>query len=126
MIIKILLLAGLATVSLAAVRGHTSAGHLALRRTGGTLLCVLGAFTVLFPEDVTRLANLVGVGRGTDLVLYILVLAFLLVSIRLYQRVHELQHQLTLVARALAVHEGLSTGTHPPSAPALSVKEADQ
>ena len=123
MIIKLLLLVGLGTVSLAAVRGGASASHVALRRTAGGLLCLMGAFAVLFPYDVTRLANLLGVGRGTDLVLYVLVLAFLLVSIRLYQRVHELQDQLTAVARSLALHEGLSNEADYSSCPSPSIGE---
>ena len=42
--------------------------------------------SIVFPDILTRIGKLVGVGRGTDLLLYILVVTFLLVSVILFRR----------------------------------------
>lgn len=56
----------------------------------------------MLPQTV---AGWLGIGRGTDLVLYLFVLAFLLVSFGFYARYLRLQRQLTEVVRHLAIQE---------------------
>lgn len=58
---------------------------------------------VLFPELTTRVAHLLGVGRGTDLVLYVALIAGLHVALLLYVRTRELERKLTEQARAIAI-----------------------
>ncbi|MDQ6716354.1 MAG: DUF2304 domain-containing protein [Actinomycetota bacterium] len=60
---------------------------------------------MLFPDAVTRVALLVGVGRGTDLVLYLLCLAFALVSVSLFLRLNEIHDRYVELARRLALLE---------------------
>lgn len=103
MIIKILLIAGIATAALWALRNGTSTAHLALRRLLGASFVAVAALSVIFPDAVTWLANRVGVTTGTNLVLYVLVVAFLFVAIALYQRIHLLERQLIRLAQEVAL-----------------------
>jgi hypothetical protein len=58
---------------------------------------------VLNPELTTKLANLVGVGRGTDLILYLCVIAFFLAFMVLYAKVRNLEAAQTELVRQLAL-----------------------
>src|SRR5664279_4736840 len=49
----------------------------AVRRLGLLVFAALAVWSILFPSIWNRFAKLVGVGRGTDMVLYALVVAFL-------------------------------------------------
>lgn len=103
MIIKFLLIAALTSAVIFAMRTQPRGNHLAIRRIAGSLFLATGAFSVLFPQSTTVVANLVGVGRGTDLLLYMLVVAFMFVAIGLHQRIHALERRNTDLARELAI-----------------------
>jgi hypothetical protein len=62
-----------------------------------------GAFAVLFPEQTDRIANVVGVGRGVDLITYVIEVTVLFVLLHFYTKFVELQRQLTDVTRELAI-----------------------
>lgn len=112
MIIKLILISALGVAALALIRGKRSPLRLLVRRslTLGTIL--LGILTVLFPDAVTRVAGLVGVGRGTDLVLYLLCVAFMLVTVSLYLRLNEMHDRYVELARRLALSEARATERH--------------
>lgn len=101
MIIKVILIAGALAFGFLLLR--RPGNHLALRRIAGVLIVISGIIAVLFPLAVTSVANAVGVGRGTDLVLYVLVMVFLFTSVSLYQRVHDLETAITELARQMAL-----------------------
>jgi hypothetical protein len=61
--------------------------------------------SILFPVWLTRLAHLIGVGRGTDLLLYVLVIAFLLYASTSYRRNMLLNRKITQLARAATLAE---------------------
>lgn len=105
MIIKLILLACLAGAALLLIRGKRSALSLLLRRSLTLVVIVVGGFAVLFPGAVTEVAQAVGVGRGTDLVLYLLCVTFLFVTIALYLRLNEMHDRYVELARQLALHE---------------------
>ena len=110
MIIKALLILGIAGAALVALRGSNSATHLAIRRLAGAAFVLVAALSVIFPDSVTWLANRVGVTTGTNLVLYALVVAFLFVTIALYQRIHVLERRLIRLAQELALSERTHEG----------------
>lgn len=62
-----------------------------------------GAIAVMFPEITQDAAELVGVGRGADLITYISIVAVLFVLLHYYTKFVDLQRQLTAVARELAI-----------------------
>lgn len=106
-LIKLLLLGAIVVFGLLAFRGSRRAIHKVLWRGYVVLVVLAAGLSVMFPEALTRVANLVGIGRGADLLLYVLVVTFLLVSVVLFRRVGELERRYTQLARRLAVHEAL-------------------
>jgi len=107
MIIQVLLLLGLTIVAVITARSRSTALNLVLRRTVTVIAMLLGIAAVMLPNAVTKLANLVGVGRGADLVLYLLVLAFLFVSVGMYRRFRELEDNYVALARRIAIDDAL-------------------
>lgn len=104
-LIKLLLLAAIVAFGLLAFRGSRKAIHKVLWRGYVVVVVLAAASSVLFPDALTRVANAVGVGRGADLLLYVLVVTFLLVSMVLFRRVTELERRYTQLARTLAVRD---------------------
>jgi small membrane protein len=102
-IIKLILITALVLAAVFAYRAGRGARSLAARRMGLTLVMGCGIIAVLTPSIVSRLANLVGVGRGTDLVLYVFVVASLFVWIGLYRRLHEMEERFVDLARQIAL-----------------------
>jgi hypothetical protein len=103
MIIQGLLLAGLVLAAGFAYRGAPGALALATRRLGLSALLVAAVLATVFPQLVTWVANRVGVGRGTDLVLYCFVVASIFVCIGLYRRIHEIEHRFVELSRSIAL-----------------------
>jgi len=77
----------------------------AVRRLGLVLFAALAAWSILFPEVWNKAARLVGVGRGTDMVLYALVVAFLSFTVTTFVRFHDFETRYTKLARRLALDE---------------------
>jgi hypothetical protein len=109
-IIKVVLLAALAAAALVLVRGRRTALSLLVRRGLALAAIIAGAAAVLSPDTVTEIAGFVGVGRGTDLVLYLLCVAFLFVTIGLHLRLSEMHDKYVELARQLALHEAEVSG----------------
>ncbi|MDO9496031.1 MAG: DUF2304 domain-containing protein [Nocardioides sp.] len=103
MLIKLILIGCLAFLAWLLFRGPGSTNQTALRRLGIVLVAFGGMFTVIFPDSLTRVAQLVGVGRGTDLLLYAFVVFSSLVAIGFHQRIERLEAQMAELVRELAV-----------------------
>jgi small membrane protein len=76
---------------------------------------IIGALLVVFPNASTRVANLLGVGRGTDLVFYLAVLVGLFVASNFYFRFKRQEAALIALARQSAIDHA-----HEPEAAAPS------
>jgi hypothetical protein len=63
--------------------------------------------SVINPNLTTSAANLVGVTRGTDLVLYLFIVIFIATSIGSYFRFREQDRRLVEVVRASAIREAV-------------------
>lgn len=105
MIIQIILLLAVAVGLTLFVRRWHGVRMQAGKRVGLVAFAVLNVYAVLRPGDVTWVANLVGVGRGSDLVLYALVIAFMLGMLNFYLRFKTVDRRLTDLARTVAVRE---------------------
>ena len=103
MAIKLLLLLAFSALAVAAARLGPSPRHLAVRRLLATGLLLVSGLSVLFPDLVTAVARLVGVGRGTDLVLYVLVVVSAVTWLGMYRRVSDLEARLTRLVRSQAI-----------------------
>jgi len=77
----------------------------AVRRLGLLLFAALAVWSILFPNVWNQIARVVGVGRGTDMLLYALVVAFLSFTLTTYLRFRDLETRYTKLARRLALDE---------------------
>jgi small membrane protein len=104
LLIQIILIVAVVLVSYRVLRGQ-GARHQAFRRLMLVVFAVFGVLSILFPGTWTRLATLVGVGRGADLLLYALLVAFLGYVATSYLRFRELENRFTRLARRIALDE---------------------
>ena len=67
------------------------------------LVATAGLYFVWFPERSTQLAELVGVGRGVDLILYTWVCLSLIVLLNLHLKLRTQTELITTLARKIAI-----------------------
>ena len=72
-----------------------------------------GVVFVINPELTTRIAHGVGVGRGTDLLLYLFCLASVTVFLKLYKKNRALEEKLTEIARHVALQSAQAPHREP-------------
>ena len=94
--IQILLVAGLA---LSAIYVYLKFQSVIADAIMLLLFIAAGIVFVLFPQLTTKIANKLGVGRGTDLILYVCIIFFLFVMIRMYARIRKLEQTVTKIVR---------------------------
>jgi hypothetical protein len=111
-LIQVLLIAVVVAVAARLFRSRGARSQ-ALRRLGLLLLAGFAVVSILFPDLWNRIARLAGVGRGTDMVLYALVVAFLSYTVTSYLRFREIETRYTKLARRLALDEAVRE--YPPS-----------
>ena len=104
-IVQIFLLIAVVLISLVLMRGGTNARHMAVRRIILVLFGLLAAVSIFFPDILTLIARFLGVGRGTDLVLYALIVCVLLFISTTYQRFRQSETTLTKLSRRIALDE---------------------
>jgi small membrane protein len=76
------------------------------RREGmRAILWFAAAVAVLRPEMTITIAKAVGIGRGTDLILYLFILGFLGASFYFYGRVVKLEMAITSLVRQAALQD---------------------
>ncbi len=117
--IQILLI--LAVIVVMVVFLHQTSRTRALSIIAAVIFAILAIAAILFPETTTWLAQLVGIGRGTDLVLYCLVVFVMFTSIQNSVRRRQDQQRLAKVVRQMA----LLQAPPPPVQPAENVENVD-
>ncbi|WP_193105281.1 DUF2304 domain-containing protein [Brachybacterium sp. FME24] len=106
-IIQLLLVAGIVAI-IAWLFVKRGAKQLAVRRLLIIAFSVFAVLTVLFPGVLSRVANLVGVGRGADLLLYATVLVLLGFLALQEARTKAAEKRTTYLARRLALDEAVT------------------
>ncbi|NMO04921.1 DUF2304 domain-containing protein [Gordonia sp. TBRC 11910] len=69
---------------------------------------VFGVYAMLRQNDVTWVANRLGIQRGLDLVLFLLVIAFAFTTVSTYLRFRDLEIRYAQLARAIALQNARS------------------
>ncbi len=82
-------------------RGRTTKGASLLR----TLVWLAAAIAIAFPNLTQKVADVLGIYSGANVVLYLFVLAFLATSFYFYSRQVRLQRQITQLVRHIAIRE---------------------
>lgn len=105
---------------------YNGARSQALRRMGLVAFAVLAIISILVPALWNQVAHFLGVGRGVDIVLYALVIAFLTFTVTTYLRFRDLENAYTRLARRIALDEAERHQEAPPSAPGSLESESPQ
>jgi hypothetical protein len=104
-IVQIVLVLAVILGSLVLMRGGANASHLAIRRILLLAFALIAALSIFLPELLTGLANVFGIGRGTDLVLYGFIVCFMVFMASSAQRHRHMEESLTRLARRVALDE---------------------
>lgn len=104
-VVQLLLILAIGYGALTLVRGGANAKHQAIRRLGGVAFFVFAALSILLPNLVSHIANFLGIGRGTDLVLYGLVVLFMITQYTAAQQRRAQEVNITRLARRIAISE---------------------
>lgn len=87
------------------MRGGANAHHLAIRRLLLLVFAAVAVFSIFFPVVLSGVAQTLGIGRGTDLVLYALIVSFMVFVASTAQRHRRMEQAVTRLARRLALDE---------------------
>lgn len=102
---QLILITALVGIAVYVIRAQPSARHLALRRLTVFAALIVGIIVVLSPGWLTAAANLLGIGRGTDLLVYVSIVAFMLYVVSDYKKSVLLSRTTTELARAITLSE---------------------
>lgn len=105
MAIKILLIVVFVAFAIFLMLPNRGVRHIALRRLTMAGLLVITVVAVVFPGTVNSIAHLLGVGRGTDLLLYGLIVVSIGNSLITQRRHRTAERQITQLARKIALLE---------------------
>lgn len=112
MLIRILLIAGLAAIGFFVFLRRN---RLPLHIMTVFLLLAAGAASVIVPDLPNTVAHFVGVGRGADLVMYLAIVSVMFVLLHYYSKFVELQAKLTELTRQIAIMKSEAQHRLPPS-----------
>lgn len=104
-IVQISLVLAVVVVSLVLIRGGSNAKHMAVRRILVLLFAAVAVLSIFFPAVLTIAAQALGIGRGTDLVLYGFIVSFLVYMSTTHQRFRQMEDSITQLARRVALDE---------------------
>lgn len=86
-------------------------------KIGFVVMVVAAIWAIARPDDITVLANWLGVDRGTDLMLYVLIIAFFFTTLSTWTRFREQELRYARLARAVALQNAEPPHTsQPPTA----------
>jgi hypothetical protein len=120
MIIRIVMLSALAAIG---YLGFVRRNRLPVNIMLVFVILAVAGVAVLFPERTDVVANWIGVGRGADLIGYLVQVLLLFVSLHFYTKFVDVQRHLTQLTRELAILRG--EREWPPDAPPPPAPGAD-
>lgn len=105
MLIQYLLIAGVVLLLMVFLRRHGTTSASASVKIGFVAFMVFGVLAVLYPDALSVVARWLGVGRGTDLLLYGLLVAFAFAVLDTLLRFRRLERRYVLLARTIALRD---------------------
>jgi len=113
LVIKIILIAVFAILALFLLLPTRGSRHVAIRRLTMLVLFAIAVVAIVFPGATTAVANLIGIGRGADLLLYGLIIVFVGNSVIVQRRHRQLEAQITTLARQIALLQATDPNERP-------------
>ncbi|PRZ44375.1 hypothetical protein CLV47_101501 [Antricoccus suffuscus] len=108
MIIKVLLIAATVAVLFFLLRHRQRVSLKAGIRVTGILLVIAAIVCIVWPDIPQAVADAVGVTRGTDLMLYVLIVVFFFSAVGMYLRLRELDRRVVELSRSIAIETAVS------------------
>jgi len=102
---QIILVLALLGIAVYLLRSTPSPRHLAIRRLVMLVGILAGIVVIIWPDLLTVLAQLVGIGRGADLLFYLAIIIGLLYTVNEYKRSVRLARLNTRLAREITLTE---------------------
>ncbi len=62
---------------------------------------------VLLPSELSRLAGVLGIGRGVDLITYVSIVVLFYLIFRLYVALEDIRHEITILVRQIALRSAV-------------------
>lgn len=108
-LIQVILILGVVLSAVMLVRGLSGEKSLAMKRLFALVGVILAVLAIMFPHWVTVIARLVGIGRGTDLLLYLFIIGALVFAVSVIRAKARSDARVTRLARAVALMEARLT-----------------
>ncbi len=112
-LIKVILVVAVIVCALLAFRNRNRVGMRAGARISALLLTAFAIASIVDTDIPQTVANHVGVTRGTDLILYALVIVFAATTAGSYLRSRELERRIATVVRVSAIRDSVLAGGLP-------------
>ena len=64
---------------------------------------IIAIFGVFVPQEISRFANILGIGRGVDLITYASIIVLFYLVFRLYVLLEGVRHEITELVRKIAL-----------------------
>jgi hypothetical protein len=124
-LIQILLIAAVVAIAWRLLAGSGQRTQ-ALRRLGLVVLLGLVVYSIIDPSKTwTNLAKALGIGRGADLILYGLAVAFFGFVVTTFKRFRAMETRYTRLARRIALDEATPAVAHAASVAASATPSVD-
>jgi small membrane protein len=104
-VIQLVLLLFLGAIMLYFLQNRSTAKLRAGKKVLFVLFSLLTAVAILSPDTLNVLAHLVGVGRGADLVLYLLTVSFIFASLNTYMSFKDRDQKIVSLSRKIAIYQ---------------------
>ena len=77
-----------------------------------TLIWVIGIIGILHPATTSRIASLIGVGRGVDAIIYLALSLLFYLVFRLYVMIEDVRREITTLVREISLANAKKTKKH--------------
>lgn len=104
-LIQIILIAAVFLITVASIRFLPGEKSLAVKRLLALIFVVVAVWAILMPDMLTVVAKFIGVGRGTDLLLYLFIIVFLFFAASVIRAKARSDARVTHLAREVALLE---------------------
>ena len=108
-IFQLILIAAIVIAAALAVKFLPGERSLALKRIFALLFVAAAVLAILFPSVLTIVASFFGIGRGTDLLLYLFIVAMLIFAVATIRAKARSDARVTNLARSVALLEARLT-----------------
>lgn len=105
MLFQFILIAIIIVITVFALRSTPGEKSLAIKRLSALIFLAAAVSAILFPQLLSAAAKVLGIGRGTDLLLYVFVVAGLLFAVMTIRAKARSDARVTDLARAVALIE---------------------